>query len=147
MAGPVFLCLNHNYRLMKKHIIILAACLALLASCRAPQCVIESSQRTTDTVRLADARFLHTIDTVIVRDSVDTRLRGDTVWVTRLRQSQRIRLVHDTVRLDSVRVRWRQVTQVRQVPRPLLWWQLALMCLGVASLLLTLFYVLRRLHR
>lgn len=82
-------------------------------------------------------RLLHTRDTLVIRDSITTTVRGDTVCKEAWRIRDRVSLVHDTVRigsgftaerirLDSVRVP--EVVTVekvvtKEVEKKLNWWR------------------------
>lgn len=95
---------------------------------------VETTVSSTDTLLRVSAR----IDTVIQLDSVVTFISGDTVMITRTRYRDRIRQRVDTVTRTEDHVTLREipveVETVKEVFRPLRWWQQSLMWLGVALL-------------
>lgn len=93
-----------------------------------------------DTARVA----LHERDAIIIRDSVVVVQKGDTLTKEVWRYRDRERIIRDTVRdgrtraytqvvRDSVRVPY-AVEVVKEVSRPLSWWQKTLQSLGWLSL-------------
>lgn len=108
---------------------------------------MERTEARTDTLW----KTLERVDTVIDRDTVQTYMRGDSVIVERVRWRVRVRERHDTVykvRTDSVNVPVPYpVETVKEVEKPLSWWQKTLQFLGwlsVIGIALTLFLCLRK---
>ena len=107
-----------------------------------------------ESVRLGRDTLWRTIrhtDTVMDRDTVRMRERGDTVFVESLKWRWRIREVRDTVRVvrvDSVtRAEPYPVEVVREVERKARWWERVLMWAGgvaLGALLLLAVYKGRR---
>lgn len=114
----------------------------LMAACSKKVYVpVERTVLRTDSVAVhrADSltRLLHTRDTLVIRDSIVTRITGDTIIKEAWRIRERVSLVHDTVRigsgfsaerirLDSVRVP--EVVTVekvitKEVEKKLNWWR------------------------
>lgn len=92
---------------------------------------VEQTRQTVDTLY----RALWRTDTVVDRDTVQTFVKGDSVVTERIRWRYRIREKRDTIlqiHTDTVCVREPYpVEVVREVARPLLWWQKTLMALGI----------------
>lgn len=111
--------------------VILLLCLCA-ASCRTRREVVEMVryEQRTDTVRDTRVR----VDSVVVRDSIVTVIRGDTVtrdrWHTQLHERVRV----DTVERVKMVTEYETRTERVDVPRALAWWQTALMWLGAVSL-------------
>lgn len=108
---------------------------------------VERTEVRTDTLW----KTLERVDTVIDRDTVQTYVRGDSVIVERVRWRVRVRERHDTVykvRTDSVSVPVPYpVETVKEVEKPLSWWQKTLQVLGwlsVTGIALTVFLCLRK---
>lgn len=79
----------------------------------------------------------HTVDTVSLTDSVYVKewLRGDTVILERerWRTQYRVSIKIDTIaRIDSIAVPY-PIEVVKEVAKPLRWWQSALMCIGAIT--------------
>ncbi len=108
---------------------------------------MERTEARTDTLW----KTLERVDTVIDRDTVQTYVRGDSVIVERVKWRVRVRERHDTVyrvRTDSVSVPVPYpVETVKEVEKPLSWWQKTLQLLGwlsVIGIALTVFLCLRK---
>ena len=108
---------------------------------------VENTRMHTDSAYTALIR----VDTVIDRDTIQTYIHGDTVMIGRIRWRIRTKEHHDTVtqlRVDSVyREKPYPVEVVREVVKPLRWWQLALMWLGgisLAGIVVSLFLCLKK---
>ncbi len=108
---------------------------------------VERTEVRTDTLW----KTLERVDTVIDRDTVHTYTRGDSVIVECVRWRVRVRERHDTVyrvRTDSVSVPVPYpVETVKEVEKPLSWWQKTLQFLGwlsVIGIALTVFLCLRK---
>lgn len=137
---------------MKRFVIILIALASLLAGCSRKVCVpVERLEHVSDTLRIVKADTLrvigHYTDSVEVRDSVFVMVKGDTVVVKEYHSRGRTKKaggdvykVHvDTVWRD--RVNTRRVTEVKEVDKPLRWWQRVLMGAGVSALVAGIFSV------
>jgi len=112
-------------------IVLLAMLLILCGSCtRKIYVPVERAELRTDTLYCT----LWNTDTVIDRDTVLTLVKGDTVTIDRIRWRVRVKERHDTVyrtKTDSVYVeKPYPVEVVKEVEKPLAWWQKALMSLG-----------------
>lgn len=124
---------------MKKTAYILAVLLLVLlaASCRTQR---EAQTERTEYVRLTDTlREVRTrIDSVVIKDSVVTIIKGDTVRIERWRDRRHRSADTDTVERWKVRniyqTRTRTVTLTPQ-PLKLPWYQKALQGLGILSLM------------
>lgn len=90
---------------------ILVTLALTLMTCLASSCThrvyvpVESVSVRRDTVREMSVR----VDSVTLRDSVAVYVKGDSVTITRWRDRERVRLVHDTVskiveKVDSIKV-------------------------------------------
>ena len=83
----------------------MAMAILVLPSCKSHKYGLDALRAVQDSVALYSV--VHSVDTVVVRDSVfvSERLRGDTVYLTRVewRDRWRTRIVHDTVvKTDSI---------------------------------------------
>lgn len=122
-----------------------------LTSCRTQR---EAQTERTEYVHLTDTlREVRTrIDSVVIKDSVVTIIKGDTVRIERWRD--RWHRSADTVTVERWKVktvyRTKTVTKTREVEKPLAWWQRTLMWLGGLSalgMLLTVWLALRKVKR
>lgn len=96
---------------------------------------------------------LHTIDTLMLRDSVVVMVRGDTIYKEAWRIRDRIRILRDTLRIGNGftlaqthrdTIREPQIIEVErrvEVRAPLKWYQRALQWTGAAALLLPLLWL------
>ena len=103
---------------MKRLIYILAA-VALLTGCKTRERIVEHVR--TDTL----IQLRHERDSIYLHDSTYVRDRGDTLYIERWHTAWRDRVRTDTVRVshtDSVPVPY-TVEVVKEVERPLTWWQ------------------------
>lgn len=124
------------------HAALLLTLALLMAACSKKVYVpVERTVVRTDSVAVhrADSltRLLHTRDTLVIRDSITTTVRGDTVYKEAWRIRERVSLVHDTVRigsgftaernrLDSVRVPVTVTVEkvvTKEVEKKLNWWR------------------------
>ena len=88
---------------MRNFIILIVALVALCGCARKIYVPVENTVMRTDTVYSAKLR----VDSVIFRDSVAVKQKGDTVFLTRYRDRYRVREHTDTVYqsvIDSVKV-------------------------------------------
>ena len=133
-----------------------------LASCnRRIYVPVESVREVHDIVRLDTASRRADIiirrDSVIVRDSVAVIINGDTVVREVWRWRERVREVHDTVRVATAASRdtshsdTAKTAQVVEVEKPLTWWQRVQIWLGrvavTAAALAAAWRIYRRRHR
>lgn len=121
---------------------------------------VESIREVHDTVRIDTASRRADIvirrDSIIVRDSVAVVINGDTVVREVWRWRERIREVHDTVRVATAASRdtshsdTSKTAQVVEVEKPLSWWQRTQIWLGrvamTAAALAAAWWIYRR-HR
>ena len=142
-----------------KKLAYIAATLLLLPSCsRRIYVPVESVREVHDTVRIDTASRRADIiirrDSVIVRDSVAVVINGDTVVREVWRWRERIREVHDTVRVATAATRdtkhsdTAKNAQVVEVEKPLSWWQRTQIWLGrvavTAAALAAAWWIFRR---
>lgn len=132
-------------------LLIIAILLAVaFGSCRTKTIAATEVRYRTDSITLVErdtARVtLHERDAIIIRDSVVVIQKGDTLTKEVWRYRDRERIIRDTIRdgrtrsytqvvRDSVRVPY-AVEVVKEVDRPLSWWQKTLQglgCLAIAS--------------
>lgn len=104
-------------------------------------------------------RLLHTRDTLVIRDSITTTVRGDTVLKEAWRIRDRVSVMRDTLRIGSGftlaethrdTIRQPQIVEVEkrvEVRAPLRWYQRALQWAGAAALLLPLLWLAARKKR
>ena len=88
---------------MRNFIILIVALVALCGCARKIYVPVENTVMRTDTVYSAKLR----VDSVIFRDSVAVKQKGDTVFLTRYRDRYRVREHTDTVYqsvIDSVKI-------------------------------------------
>ena len=145
-----------------KRLLYLLTTLLLLPSCsRRIYVPVESVREVHDTVRIDTASRRADIiirrDSVIVRDSIAVAINGDTVIREVWRWRERVREVHDTVKVataasrDTSRSDTSKTAQVVEVEKPLTWWQHMQIWLGRAALtaaaLAYAWYVYFRRHR
>lgn len=128
-----------------KKLLYLLTILLLLPSCnRRIYVPVESVREVHDTVRIDTASRRADIiirrDSVIVRDSVAVIINGDTIVREVWRWRERVREVHDTVRVATAASRdtshsdTAKTAQVVEVEKPLSWWQRTQIWLGRAAL-------------
>lgn len=150
------------------HAALLLTLAILLASaiCSCSKKVYVPVERTvvrTDSVAVhrADSltRLLHTRDTLVIRDSITTTVRGDTVYKEAWRIRDRVSVMRDTLRIGSGftlaethrdTIRQPQIVEVEkrvEVRAPLRWYQRALQWAGAAALLLPLLWLAARKKR
>lgn len=124
---------------------------------------VERTRTVTDStyIHRADSltRLLHMRDTLIVRDSIVTRITGDTVYKEAWRIRDRVSVMRDTLRIGSGftlaethrdTIRQPQIVEVEkrvEVRAPLRWYQRALQWAGAAALLLPLLWLAARKKR
>jgi len=145
-----------------KKLAYIAVALLLLPSCsRRIYVPVESVREVHDTVRIDTASRRADIiirrDSVIVRDSVAVIINGDTVVREVWRWRERVREVHDTVRVATAASRdtshsdTAKTAQVVEVEKPLSWWQRTQTWLGrvavTAAALAAAWRIYRRRHR
>lgn len=102
-----------------KRLIYLFAAVALLTGCKTRERIVEHVR--TDTL----IQLRHERDSIYLHDSTYVRERGDTLYIERWHTALRDRVRIDTVRVshtDSVPVPY-AVEVVKEVERPLTWWQ------------------------
>ena len=104
-------------------------------------------------------RLLHTRDTLVIRDSIVTRITGDTVIKEAWRTRDRVSIIRDTVRIGNgfelqqlhrdtmPEPKIIEVDKRVEVRAPLRWYQRALQWAGAAALLLPLLWLAARKKR
>ena len=129
--------------------IAILICLILVSLCSCSRKVylpVEHTVYKTDTLRQNTLR----VDSIFVRDSISLTQHGDTIFIEKFRDRFRYINLTDTVyqsHTDSVAVKEPYpVEVVKEVPKPLAWWQKTLMWLGVAFFAILIFnaYILFR---
>ena len=116
--------------------LLICLCITLLAGCRTRYITTEVPVVLHERDSIVKVQQFHTHDTLMVRDSIFTIVKGDTVLIERWHNLQAINHVArvDTVYKDREVEKPVQVktTELREVNR-LRWWQKALMwCGGIA---------------
>lgn len=146
------------------HAALLLTLALLMAACSKRVYVpVERTVVRTDSVAVhrADSltRLLHTRDTLVIRDSITTTVRGDTVYKEAWRIRDRVSVMRDTLRIGSGftlaethrdTIRQPQIVEVEkrvEVRAPLRWYQRALQWAGAAALLLPLLWLAARKKR
>lgn len=146
------------------HAALLLTLALLMAACSKKVYVpVERTVVRTDSVAVhrADSltRLLHTRDTLVIRDSITTTVRGDTVYKEAWRIRDRVSVMRDTLRIGSGftlaethrdTIRHPQIVEVEkrvEVRAPLRWYQRALQWAGAAALLLPLLWLAARKKR
>ena len=118
---------------MRRHnIIILAVAVVLLAGCKTKERVVTVEKVRTDTL----LKLCNTRDSIWLHDSVRVSEKGDTIRIERWHTKYVEREVHDTLyqsKHDSVPVPY---GVVREVAKPLTWWQRTRLHMGEALLAL-----------
>ena len=118
---------------------LICLCINLLSGCKTRYITQEIPVVLHDRDSIVSVQHIHTHDTLMMRDSVTTFIKGDTIRIERWHTLQAVK---DIARIDTL---WREkvveqpvevkTTEVREVNR-LHWWQTALMwCGGIALLL------------
>lgn len=146
------------------HAALLLTLALLMAACSKKVYVpVERTVVRTDSVAVhrADSltRLLHTRDTIVIRDSITTTVRGDTVYKEAWRIRDRVSVMRDTLRIGSGftlaethrdTIRQPRIVEVEkrvEVRAPLRWYQRALQWAGAAALLLPLLWLAARKKR
>lgn len=146
------------------HAALLLTLALLMAACSKKVYVpVERTVVRTDSVAVhrADSltRLLHTRDTLVIRDSITTTVRGDTIIKEAWRTRDRVSIIRDTVRIgngfelqqlhrDTIREpKIIEVEKRVEVRAPLRWYQRALQWAGAAALLLPLLWLAARKKR
>ena len=146
------------------HAALLLTLALLMAACSKKVYVpVERTVVRTDSVAVhrADSltRLLHTRDTLVIRDSITTTVRGDTIIKEAWRTRDRVSIIRDTVRIgngfelqqlhrDTIREpKIIEVEKRVEVRAPLRWYQRALQWAGAAALLLPLLWLADRKKR
>jgi hypothetical protein len=117
---------------MKTRIIIPIIALALLTGCKTKERVVTVEKVRTDTL----LKLCNTRDSIWLHDSVRVSEKGDTIRIERWHTKYVEREVHDTLyqsKHDSVPVPYEVV---REVAKPLTWWQRTRLHMGEALLAL-----------
>jgi len=118
---------------MRRHnIIILAVAVVLLAGCKTKEHVVTVEKVRTDTL----LKLCNTRDSIWLHDSIRVSEKGDTIRIERWHTKYVEREVHDTLyqsKHDSVPIPYEVV---REVAKPLTWWQRTRLHMGEALLAL-----------
>ena len=111
---------------MKTRIIIPIIALVLLTGCKTKERVVTVEKVRTDTL----LKLCNTRDSIWLHDSIRVSEKGDTIRIERWHTKYVEREVHDTLyqsKRDSVPVPYEVV---REVAKPLTWWQQARIHMG-----------------
>ena len=113
-------------------LMIIAALVAALVVCVAfGSCTTVREVVTVERVRTDTLLHSSNIrDSIFLRDSVIVRERGDTCWVERWHTAWRERLVRDTVYRTRTDTLVSISERVKEVRKPLTWWQRTRMTIG-----------------
>ena len=116
---------------------LICLCITLLAGCRTRYITTEVPVVLHDRDSVVSVQHIHTHDTLMMRDSVFTLIKGDTIRIERWHTLQ---AVNHIARIDTL---WREkvveqpvevkTTEVKEVNR-LKWWQKALMWCGAFAI-------------
>ena len=116
---------------------LICLCITLLFGCRTRYITTEVPVVLHDRDSVVSVQHIHTHDTLMMRDSVFTLIKGDTIRIERWHTLQ---AVNHIARIDTL---WRErvveqpvevkTTEVKEVNR-LRWWQKALMWCGVFAI-------------
>ena len=116
---------------------LICLCITLLSGCRTRYITQEVPVVLHDRDSVVSVQHIHTHDTLMMRDSVFTLVKGDTIRIERWHTLQ---AVNHIARIDTL---WREkvveqpvqvtTTEIKEVNR-LRWWQTVLMWLGAATL-------------
>ena len=129
-------------------IVFILLCIAMACLCSCTKKVYipvekENIVYRVDTLKQVQLRY----DSIFVRDSTSLVQRGDTIFLTKYRDQAKYIYRTDTIyrsKLDSVYIKEPVPYEViKEVPRPLKWWQKTLIWLGVAFFALLAFVVYR----
>lgn len=115
----------------------------LVTSCNHFKQIVEKPVYIHDT--LTQQTYIH--DSIYQHDSTFVLLKGDTVYIDRSHTEYRYKLIHDTtsvVREIPVEV---TTTEIKEVEKPLKWWQSGFITLGVVSLVVLIGYIVVKLIR
>ncbi len=124
---------------------MLIASVIIISSCsRTIYVPVENTVQSKDSL----VRTLWKADTLTVRDSVSTFVKGDSVVVERIRWKEHLREVRDTVvknHIDSIYIEKPvPIEVVKEVNKPLPWWRKILIWLGALSLVLILLFAVNK---
>jgi hypothetical protein len=116
---------------------LICLCITLLSGCRTRYITQEVPVVLHDRDSVVSVQHIHTHDTLMMRDSVTTFIKGDTIRIERWHTLQAVNYI---ARIDTL---WREriveqpvevkTTEVREVNR-LKWWQTALMWCGAFAI-------------
>lgn len=132
----------------------------LMASCSKKVYVpVERTRTVTDStyIHRADSltRLLHTRDTLVIRDSITTTVRGDTIIKEAWRTRDRVSIIRDTVRIgngfelqqlhrDTIRepkIIEFEKEVVKEVEKKPPWWKRTLQYTGGVALILLMLWI------
>ena len=118
---------------------------------------VERTRTVTDStfIHRADSltRLLHSHDTLIVRDSIVTRITGDTIYKEAWRTRDRVSIIRDTVRIGNDfelqqlhrdTIREPQIVEkevVKEVEKKPPWWKRTLQYTGGIALILLMLWI------
>lgn len=124
-------------------IIAFIAAMAFSSCSRKVYLPVEHTVYRTDTLRTTALR----VDSIFVHDSISYVQKGDTIFIEKFRDRFRYVNRTDTIyqsKTDSVAIKEPYPVEViKEVPKPLAWWQKTLIWLGVAFFALLAFVIYR----
>ena len=142
------------------HAALLLTLALLMAACSKKVYVpVERTRTVTDStyIHRADSltRLLHMRDTLIIRDSIVTRITGDTIVKEAWRTRDRVSIIRDTVRIgngfelqqlhrDTIREPQKVEVEkevVKEVEKKPPWWKRTLQYTGGAALILLMLWI------
>ena len=115
----------------------------MLSSCKQLEKIVEKPVYIHDTL----TSYLYQHDSIMLHDSTFVMLKGDTVYIDHTHTEYRYKLIHDTtsvVREIPVEV---TTTEIKEVEKPLKWWQTGFIFVGVVSLVVLIGYIVVKLIR
>lgn len=127
---------------MRRIFAILAVCLSV-TSCNHFKQIVEKPVYIHDT--LTATHFIH--DSVMLHDSTVVMLKGDTVYIDRTHTEYRYKLIHDTTSVIKEIPVEVTTTEIKEVEKPLKWYQSGFIFVGVVSLVVLIGYIVVKLIR
>ena len=127
---------------MKRILLLLAVCL-LVTSCNHFKQIVEKPVYIHDTL----TSYLYQHDSIMLHDSTFVLLKGDTVYIDRTHTEYRYKLIHDTTSVIKEIPIEVTTTEIKEVEKPLKWWQSGFIFVGVVSLVVLIGHIVVKLIR
>ena len=118
-------------------LLVIICFLSLLGGCRQYKRLVEKPVYIHDT--LTHNTFLH--DSVFLHDSTFVLLKSDTVYIDRTHTEYRYKLIHDTTSVIKEIPVEVTATEIKEVEKPLKWYQSGFIYLGIIAFLAGLCYI------